>query len=322
MSLLPRFVYLLLLVILGLMSGCANLAPSQTEAEPHTYLYRDLSLHGRYAPVIQIDEGHLPHNRIGRAAARLDQDGREETYIDPDQPVFYLQEQAFSTDRGEYKNLIYRFHLPRVPYRHLTAGDNGGLIVVVTLDSGDRPVLITTVHSCGCYLAILPTSFLAPETYPEAWDVSGQRIYGEQLPGLLGYPQRFYEQLRPLIRLRAGNHRVRDIALIDLDNLPANTIPIAPLASSSLEKLPLSDGHTSFFHQSGWSRGYVKGSTKPWERLLMSWWTLDWHIGNDKAFGDPEQTGVVFYTSLKPWARKASNMWFFTDFLDYWGWRL
>lgn len=54
----------------------------------------------------------------------------------------------------------------------------------------------------------------------------------------------------------------------------------------------------------------------------MSWWTFDLYIGNDKRLGDPAETGTVFYTSLKPWARDKSNMWFFADFLDYWGWQL
>ena len=53
----------------------------------------------------------------------------------------------------------------------------------------------------------------------------------------------------------------------------------------------------------------------------MSWWALDWYVGVDKELGKPDE-GRVFYTSLKPWARKRSNMEDFTTFLDYWGWDL
>jgi len=54
----------------------------------------------------------------------------------------------------------------------------------------------------------------------------------------------------------------------------------------------------------------------------MSWWTLDAHIGEDKAYGNAAVTGSVFYTSLNPINRQASDMWPFAKFLEYWGWRL
>ncbi len=36
----------------------------------------------------------------------------------------------------------------------------------------------------------------------------------------------------------------------------------------------------------------------------MSWWTMDWQIGEDKAYGPGSDiTGTTFYTSTKFWAR-------------------
>ena len=55
---------------------------------------------------------------------------------------------------------------------------------------------------------------------------------------------------------------------------------------------------------------------------MISWWALDWRVGEDKAYGDKNETGAVFYTSLKPWNRQASDMWPFGDFLAFWGWGL
>jgi hypothetical protein len=58
------------------------------------------------------------------------------------------------------------------------------------------------------------------------------------------------------------------------------------------------------------------------ERFFVSWWAFDWHVGEDKAYGPAEETGTVFYTSLKFWRRDVSDMWFFDRFLKYWGWNL
>ena len=53
----------------------------------------------------------------------------------------------------------------------------------------------------------------------------------------------------------------------------------------------------------------------------MSWWAFDWRIGEDKKFGKDENDGILFYTSLKPWSRKKSDMRNFISFLKYWGWK-
>lgn len=124
------------------------------------------------------------------------------------------------------------------------------------------------------------------------------------------------------IFIRDATHRVKDIALAtpdDIKRYPQAKATVAP--PRSLEILPLAEGATtSFYETSGWRAGYVKGSDKPWERLLMGWWTLDWHIGEDKKLGADRNDGAPFYTSLKPWARDASDMRDFPACLAYWGW--
>lgn len=91
---------------------------------------------------------------------------------------------------------------------------------------------------------------------------------------------------------------------------------------ADLQALPLDGTSTSFFEEQGSRRGYVKNSQKHLERLLMGWWSLDLHVGEDKALGPVEETGVILYTSLKPWARRQSDLWPFAEFLHYWGWML
>lgn len=311
-----------IIVMLAWLQGCAAPQANPTAAN-HVFASFDVdSQPGQYAPIIAPQQTSLEHNRIGRAMALHNKEGKEEIYIATDQPTLYYREQDLVTARGNhYHNLIYRLHFPYVPQPRLTAGKNGGLFVIISLNNQQQPVLITTVHTCGCYLAIVPTSYLSTTAYPKEWDSDRQTVYGESLPGRLDYPAQFSTEWRPVIYLRSGNHRVMNISLSRQGPLPdTQTVRLAPI--SSLDQLPLDRGQTSFFHQSGSHKGYVKGASKPWEQLLMSWWTFDLNIGHDKRLGDPAETGTVFYTSLKPWARDASNMWFFADFLDYWGWRL
>ena len=100
--------------------------------------------------------------------------------------------------------------------------------------------------------------------------------------------------------------------------------PIKTLPLTSLEKLPLngSKQNTSFYETSGQRIGYVKGSYKLLERLLISWWAFDWKIGEDKKLNADKNEPPIFFTSLKPWARNISDLRDFPEFLTYWGWQL
>lgn len=314
-------------VMATLLAACATGPRLSSDQPPVAYVAKDDgSLLARHAPIFVAQHQYKSYNRIGRPSARYDAQGREQIYVDPAMPVFYAQQQTFQTAKGSYTNLIYRVHFQGVPYFHLTAGRNSGLFVVVTLNDKRQPVLVTTVHTCGCYLAILPTSYLSAEAYPENWDARRpQEIYGEKLPARLGYPQAFDTDLRPVVFMRDATHRVMDVAIQQAGNAGGayNVIAASIEPVEMLKKLPL-DAHTttSFYETEGWRKGYVKGSVKPLEVLLMSWWAFDPFIGSDKELGDSGETGTVFYTSLKPWNRKASDMWKFARFLAFWGWRL
>lgn len=319
-----------LLIGLMLIAGCANHPPELAGETPDLiYFNTDTAkLLGRYAPIVAPQSTGHDYNRIGLPSARLDQHSREKIFVDPKRAIYYGQQVSFRTPHGRYTNLVYRIHFKGIPFRlipfNLTSGKNTGLLIIVTINQHNDPVLVTTVHTCGCFLAIVPTSYLPGTAYPEKWDIHQQTVFGEHLPGQLKFPDRFDHRFRPLIRLRHQTHRVMDISIIDrstiIDNSNAVPVEIAPM--KALKNVPLDGRTTSFFHERGFRQGYVKGSFKPFELLLMSWWTLDLNVGVDKDFGDHRQTGTVFYTSLRPWQRSASNMWNFADFLHFWGWRL
>ena len=310
--------------------GCAHhwsLPPEKF----HTIYVADseeVSLLSKYAPIFLIYGYQNEYNRIGKASAKFNNDGSEQIYVDPQEPVIYYMQQEFSTKKGKYSNLVYRIHFPKVPFSiipfNLTSGSNIGIIVVITLDEENRPVLVTTVNTCGCYLAIVPTTHLPQEALPEEWPEEPLDIYGEELPWILDYSEINKPTL--LVHVRPGVHRVMDLEIIDGEALSqgrgfrAVKAPLVPTAD--LERIPLNGQTTSFYYDFGPQKGHVKGSMKFWETLLLSLISWDFFVGTDKVYGDNDEYGNPFYTSLKPWNRKASDMWNFVGFLEFWGWRL
>lgn len=315
------------LFLLLLSFSCAGVRSVDMVAErsaQYVTAQQDETLLGQFVPVFVLEDSYRPYNRIGTPTLRVDGRGRPQAYVDPRLATIYSMEQRFERQQREYTNLIYRIHFERTPFPHLTGGRNVGLIVIVTLDQNNKPLLLTTVHTCGCYLALIPTSYLSPAAYPTNWSQGRQYIYGQSLPGFLDLEQFNAQSDRIVYRIKGGTHRVMDVVLRPGQQvLTEEAFSLAQLQPMALlRKLPFGESEVSFFETDGPRKGYVRNSHKPFERLLMSWWALDWRIGEDKDLGPKEQTGTTFYTSLKIWARDASDLWEFSDFLNYWGWGL
>jgi hypothetical protein len=276
-----------------------------------------------FAPVFLIEDSARAFNRIGLPTAKIDGGEKERIFIDPDRPAIFVEQSTFATEKGSYRNLIYRVHFERVPLWNLTSGRNVGLFVIITLDADDRPLLVTTVHTCGCYLAIVPTEHLPLEARPAGWKRGMQEVHGERLPRLLVWGDPLARR-RLVVSLRTEVHRVMALAMIGADDLPEDVEKrTAPLqAMSRLEALPTSRGATSFFTPRGLSKGYVKGSWKPFEMLLMGWLAADFFVGRDKKLGPVEEVGTRIYTSIKPWRHDDTDLHRFGRMLRYWGWRL
>jgi hypothetical protein len=277
------------------------------------------------APSFLLQDTQAPHNRIGRVEA-TGKKGLESVGINTGTPVIYAESRLFSTGLGTYTNLVYRIHFPETPCSlvpfYLSAGKNVGLLVILTLDAQQRPLLLTTANTCGCYAASIPTELLPPALYPDDWPSSDQlSVFGEQLPARLKAVQDD-ETIQVLVR--GDVHRVRDVRVI-----PKNTLLLGPVqqaeiaALESLKSLPLGDGTvTSFYYEHGPLKGHVKGAIKPWETLFLSLASLDLFIGMDKEFGDTQASGNPFFTSLKPWNRSASDLNDFAAYLRFNGWKL
>lgn len=317
-----------LLFVVAFISGCAY-TPIRIDVQ-NTLAFHAASsdeLLQRFAPVIVPENTRSEFNRIGRASLRYDNQQQIEAYIDIRAPTLYAERRALTLPSGRrITNLFYRAHFPEVPLPHLTAGNNGGLLFIVTLDANNAPLLITTVHSCGCYLAFIPTDQLEKDAWPNNWPVGTQAVYGEQLPTQLTFKGTQLASTRVVFITRDATHRIADVKLSSPEQLRKDfriaTTQLQPM--SQLRDLPLPDGtRASFFHDAGWRKDYVRNAFKPLEFVFMSWWTFDPFVGMDKDYGaTASDTATTFYTSLQPWYRQRSDLENFAEFLQFWGFHL
>lgn len=318
---------LLKVIFLLFLCSCVPLAQSPLQESSIAYsLYDEREPQSRFAPVFIVENGDKAYNRIGTPVAIV-AEGKEKATIDPDLATYYLSARRFTTEKGSYLNLIYRIHFQKIPFSvvpfNLGSGANVGLLAVVTLNSRNEAILYSLLHTCGCYLAFIPTSNLPEEALPIGWKKGRQNVFTEDLPSYLTFSPKGADELL-FVHIREETHRVKSIWLAGIDELAGHTVIKPDLQPfSTLDNLMSATGeHVSFYEPSGPRKGYVKGSQKIWERLLISWWAFDWRVGEDKKLGRDTSEGNIFYTSIKPWAREESDLRDFPRFLKYWGWRL
>lgn len=284
-------------------------------------------LFSRFAPIILVEGYSQSYNRIGTPAARLDDKGEEEVYVDPAAPTFYVQQVEWSGAEGNYTNLIYRTHFQRSKSNsNSTDGGKGlnvGMLTIVTLNEAGQPLWVNAVGTCGCFHSILPTSFLPDEAYPDNWDRETFKVYGEKLPGQLKYPADFDAQVRPVIFLRTGSHRVAEMQVASLPSVEEHyeVIPAATAPMDALRHLKLGDGETSFYYEKGDLKGLVKGAYKKRESLFLGGIIGDGRVGQDRIYGPPEELPRGFYTTINPLEKAGSDMWDYKSFLEQNGWK-
>lgn len=321
------FRVLLCLISLTLLTSCAYSPSDQIEREILYQTPQPNSVKNLHTPAFFVKEAEKQFNRIGLPSVRESADQKTEIYVDPEKPAVFFETQEFTTTRGKYRNLIYRVHFEKVPFAlnqfNITAGKNSGILLIYTLDEEEQLLLVTTVHTCGCYLAFLPTKALPSEWFPADWPVKSQWIYGHTLPGLLQVDQTSDSQ-EIIFSLESETHRISNITIAEHATMQNSfdTIEMEILPMNYLYRLPFRDITESFFEMDGARRGYVRNNTKFLERLLISWWAFDFNVGEDKAFGAGDTSDTIFYTSLKFWDREASDLKNFPQFLSYWGWKL
>lgn len=284
----------------------------------------------KYAPCFVVENDDLAFNRIGQPSLQRMERKKLHAYVDPSSPNIYVMKRQFTTSSGTYTNLIYRVHFQEVPFGllpfQITTGKNVGLLIFVTLNEKEEPVLLTSVHTCGCYTTIIPTNFLPKSAYPDDWKDEYRYRYGEKYPPILYYPTLFTSHYHPVYYLRSSTHRVADVFIEKVHNLEKKftlkTMHMEPM--QKLDHLPI-EGETdtgSFFYTDGLNKGFVRSDFKPFEFMIMSWISLDPNIGVDKRYAPSSELKTRFYTSLNPFHRSESDLWDFDSFLEFWGWHL
>lgn len=322
------FYYLILIVgLIFQLTGCATAYKPSDLQNSHAYTPTGEGLLVQHAPVFITEYPEYPYNLIGTPKAVETDNEKPHVLVDPNEPTIYSDTKSWQGKKGHYTNLIYRIHFSEIPFTfipfYLGAGKNIGLLVIITINDAGQPLLVTSLHTCGCYLAFIPTTNLEKEYYPDNWRKGRQDVFGEHLPGSIDLNVED-EKSRLHILLRHGTHRVKNI-WAEYPGKIANPIStqrilLQPMATLSNLKAP-SDISISFFETNGARTDYVINSQKFWERLLISWWAFDWRVGEDKRLGIDANDSVVFYTSLKPWNRQKSDLRVFSSFLEYWGWK-
>lgn len=314
---------LLLILLTSYLTGCSPLSGGHALRET-VQLEQPETATARILPVFTTLESGETYNRIGTVEA-LDKSGRVIVRVNGARPTVYEASASFTTTKGEYTNSIYRVHFEKTPFSlfpfHLTAGKHPGLLVFLTRDENQHLVLVTTVHTCGCYVAILPTGWLAADAYPDNWPESEVDIYGETLPARL--PLVVPGESIELV-IRPDTHRIMGINVITgKEQADRNLVTAEIRSQKSLRNLHTEQGNETSFYYSGWPlTGHVKSAFKWWELLLLSIPSLDLFVGMDKDYGSTELTGNPFYTSLQPWYRSRSDMNQFSTFLQFHGWEL
>lgn len=264
-----------------------------------------------YAPVFWIDPGERSFNRIGSPAIRLD-GARERVWIDTETPAVFVSARTDRIGLTDVLHLVYRIHFPRLAFKPAVFFEmhrNAGLLTIVTLRAGDlAPILVTTVYSCGCYRALLPTDLFPPDALPQKWPKDRKRVFGKSLPAVVTHPQSGGRRL--VVLLASRTHRVEEIQTLEQPRSGRSVaLPLRPM--EDLHRLPVAGREgapASFFYTEGALKGHVRGAWSPIEGLTAGVLVLDPTLGMDKDFGDPRETGTRFYTSLLPWQRDASRL--------------
>jgi hypothetical protein len=316
------------------LNACTSYTLNESNAAHFSLEKNDTQAKYKHAPIIKVFDVQEDFNKIGTPKANND----GSVYVDSETPTIFTTEQSFEVQGRTYKNLIYRVHFSEIPFSiipfHLSTGKNVGLMFFVTLDDQEKPILFSVVHTCGCYKAIMATSHTPKNFYPDKWQGESeqdtpnkklQRVYGEILPTMLALNNKKSDIC---VAIRPQEHRIMDVYACEKgvdDSAIRSSIRVSSTdekALTSLRELPSDNGPVSFFHEDGIQEGHVKGAIKPWESLMLSWPSLDFFVGTDKAYLRPESSDNTFYTSLKPWNRDKSDMANFPVFLEFWGWKL
>jgi hypothetical protein len=211
------------------------------------------------APVFEIeldnDGATLPaHDRFG-VPAWTARDASAPS-VDTSQPVVFVRETHTLYGAQVLRQLVYTVWFPQRPPRRavdVLAGTLDGVIVRLTLGPDGQPVLLDSIHACGCWHQFYPAAGVTLRTGAPAHEEWA--FVAAPLPALA-------PGQRLAVRLAAGTHHVTGVAAIDAG---AAAQRYALRDEHLLRALPLPDGGTRSLYGSD---GLVAGTQRS-ERFLF-----------------------------------------------------
>jgi hypothetical protein len=209
------------------------------------------ALLARHAPRFDI-EANGAFDAIGVPTRHPD--GR--VGVDASQPVVY-QRLTYTLVQGRaLLQLVYTAWFDQRPQRgafDLLAGALDGVIVRLTLGPDGRPLMLDTIHACGCYQLFFPGHGVQPRPdapRDEEWAFAPARL-----------PEIATGQ-RLAVRLASGTHDVLGVSAVDADEADER---YARRPESDLRRLPDRSGATRSLYGPD---GLVRGSERA-ERFVF-----------------------------------------------------
>jgi hypothetical protein len=224
-----------------------------------------------YAPLFEIETSGA-YDRFGALFWGADQGGignvsTPAPQVDLARPQVY-QRLAYTRYQGQtLLQLVYSVWFPERPRSSaldLLSGTLDSVVLRVTLDARGAPLLVDSIHSCGCYHMFFATPGVSPRPAPQArmeW-----AFVAATLPALSA-------DQRLLVRLASRSHYVVGLQPAAADAAGPST-SYTLLDDAALRTLPVSDGFPGSTRSAFWPNGRVPG-TERGERLLF------WPMGID-----------------------------------------
>ncbi len=204
------------------------------------------ALLARHAPVIEIDQrgtfdqpGALVHDATA-------------VTVDTSRPVAYQRIAFTRLATRTLTQLVYAFWFAERPPRgplDLLAGRLDGLMIRITLDERGLPLMVDSIHACGCYHLFMPGDRLAARPPPQPgieWAFVPQRLPALR-PGQ-----------RLTVRIASGTHYVVGIDADAASGVGDRTYRLDD--EQSLRALPLPGGGSrSVYDRAGLIAGSERG---------------------------------------------------------------
>jgi hypothetical protein len=224
-----------------------------------------------YAPLFEIETSGT-YDRFGALFWGSDQGSAGKVsapapQVDLARAMVY-QRLAYTRYQGQtLLQLVYSVWFPERPRSSaldLLSGTLDSVVLRVTLDTRGVPLLVDSIHSCGCYHMFFTTPGVTPRPAPQArmeW-----AFVAATLPPLSAGQ-------RLLVRLASRTHYVVGLQPVSADK-DAQITPYTLLDDAALRTLPVSDDPASSTRSAFWPNGIVPG-TERGERIVF------WPMGID-----------------------------------------